>query len=224
MNVTIFTIDVLSAVAFAVAAVLAVFLPFDRVVTKSARYAFVSAMLLYVFVGVSNALEHGGITDSWDKYEDIAEVLFVPALAYVATTIYLHYQIRQQERSAKAERRQNELLLSIVDTVPGGITVVDPAGGISFSNEGAERILGLASDQGGSLHLTPPWALSDPRSGESTSLGQIASGPPLVRKPIRATWPDGRQTDLIVSSTPMSEAGGALGGTVVAFEDVTTRG
>ena len=215
--------DVLSTLAFLVAAVLVAVLPYDETLTKTSRAILTGAMLLYVFVGISNVLEHVGITARFDYYEDFAEILFIPALAYVATSVYLTSELRKSQLASRAQKSQNDLLLSIVDTVPGGIVLVDPAGGVSFSNDGAERILGLKSDEGGSLRITPPWRLSDPMTGDELTLAELASGGELVRKPLRATWPDGRRTDLSVSVTPMSSDGAELGGSVIAFEDVTAR-
>jgi len=152
--------DAISLVAFTVAFVMAVTVRFKSpLLTKSIRYVFAAAMGLYVLVGMSNVLQHSGVTDRFDAYEDYLELLFLPALAWVASTMYLNYQLDVQRRLARTMRHQNDLLLSIVDTVPGGIIVIDIAGGITFSNEGAERILGLQSDTLGSVHLTPSWTL-----------------------------------------------------------------
>ena len=140
-------------------------------------------MSLYAFVGVSNILEHAGITAFFDLYEDFAEIIFVAALAYVASTMYQNQQIDSQQKAARVMRQQNDLLLNIVDTVPGGILVVGPTGAVTFANEGAERLLGMTSDSGGSVSITPSWTLLDPSTGEETTLAQIASGGMLSRSP-----------------------------------------
>jgi PAS domain-containing protein len=219
MNTVVVASDVISTIAFVVAGLLALFAPFNSpLVTRSVRVVFVGAMSLYAFVGVSNVLEHAGITAFFDLYEDFAEILFVPALAYVVSTMYLNQQIASQQKAARLMRQQNDLLLNIVDTVPGGILVVGPTGAVTFANEGAERVLGMTSDSGGSVSITPNWTLIDPTTGEETTLAQIASGGALARKPLDARWPDGTQTELVFSSTPMSTHGGELGGSIVAFE------
>ncbi len=222
MNAVAFA-DVLSTLAFLVAAVLVAVLPYDEILTKPARAILVAAMLLYVFVGISNVLEHAGITAKYDYYEDFAEILFIPALAYVANSVYLTSELRKSNLAARAQMRQNDLLLNIVDTVPGGIVLVDPTGGVTFANEGAERVLGLASDEGGSLRITPPWRLSDPLTGEEVTFAELASGGELVRRPLRATWPDGQVTELTLSVTPMASGVADIGGSVIAFEDTTPR-
>ncbi len=216
--------DVVSLVAFATAFVLTLTLRVENpLLSRSVRYVFAAAMGLYVFMGVSNVLEHSGVTAHFDAYEDYLELLFLPALAWVASTMYLNHQLDVQRRLARTMRHQNDLLLSIVDTVPGGIIVLDVAGGITFSNEGAERILGLQSDTLGSVHLTPSWTLRDPMNGNVFTLADIVAAGTITRRTFIAEWPDRRATSLTLSATPMNRASGERDGSVVAFEDVTCR-
>jgi len=224
MNAVVVVSDVVSTIAFLAAAIIALTLRFESpIVTRSVRYMFAAAMTLYVFVGVSNILEHTGITAALDVYEDFAEILFLPTLAYIASTMFQNQQLDSQAKAARVMQRQNDLLLNIVDTVPGGILVLDPSGAVTFANEGAERLLSTQSDAFGSVQITPSWTLVDPSDGSSTSLGEIASGGALVRRPLRVKWPDGTMLDIVLSSTPMSGKGGELGGSVVAFEPAASR-
>lgn len=216
--------DVVSLVAFSVALIITLTHKVDSpLVTKSVRYVFAAAMALYVFVGVSNVLEHSGITAHFDAYEDYLELLMLPALAWVASTMYLNHQLDVQRGLARSMRQQTDLLLSIVDTVPGGIIVLDLAGGITFANEGAERILGLQSDAYGSVHLTPSWTLHDPMSGTAFTLADIVAAGLITRRSFIAEWPDRRATSLTLSATPMNRASGERDGSVVAFEDISGR-
>ena len=159
----------------------------------------------------------------FDPYEDFLEILFLPALAGVASAVYLNHQIDVQRRLARSMSSQNALLLSIMDTVPSGVIVVDPAGGVSFSNDGAERILGLHSDSLGTLHLTPSWTLRDPMTGTAVTLADLVRAGAIERRPFVAEWPDRQSTSLMLSATPMGTTSGAPGGSVIAFEDVTRR-
>lgn len=225
MNTVVVVSDVVSTVAFVVAAAIALFTRYETpVVTKSVRFVFVCAMSLYAFVGVSNILEHAGITSYFDVYEDFAEILFMPTLVYIASVAFMNVQLDIQAKSARLMRQQNDLLLNIVDTVPGGILVVGPTGAVTFANEGAERLLGMTGGSGGSVSITPSWTLLDAATSEETTLAQIASGGEFSRKPLCAKWPDGTQTELVFSSTPMSTHEGELGGSIVAFEAASHRG
>lgn len=94
---------------------------------------------------------------------------------------------------------------------------------MTFANDGAERLLGMASDSGGSVRITPSWTLLDPITGEETGLAQLASGGVLSRKPLFARWPDGTQTVFVFSATPMTAKSGELGGSIVAFDAATHR-
>lgn len=219
MNAVVVASDVVSTIAFVVAGWMALSIDYrSPLVTRSVRYLFAAAMGLYAFVGASNILEHAGVTSFFDMYEDFAEILFVPALAYVVSTAFMNKQMELQAASARMMRHQNDLLLNIVDTVPGGILVVGPSGAITFANEGAEHILGMASASGGSTSAAPDWVLADPSTAEKTTLAQLASGGAVSHRPLIATWSDGTQTELVFSSTPMLTHAGELGGSIIAFE------
>lgn len=222
MNALVGVLDAISLVGFTVALVMALTTKTDSpLITKSVRYVFAGAMGLYVLVGISNVLEHTGLTAYFDMYEDYLELLFMPAIAWTASTLFLNTQVENQRRLARAMRSQNDLLLNIVDTVPGGIIVLDVAGGITFTNEGAERILGLRYEDGGSTRVTPEWTLRNAMSGEAVELRDIANAGTIVRRSLIAEWPDHRSTTLVLSATPMNGRDGQLEGSVVAFEDIT---
>ena len=174
MNEPIVALDVVSTIGFLIAAFMPLVSPMETpLVTKSVRYVFSAAMGLYAFVGISNIFEHAEITAFWDLYEDYAEIMFIAALAYIASTMLQNQQLNIQVNAARHMRQQNDLLLNIVDTVPGGILVVGPTGAVTFANEGAERLLGMKSDTGGSVSITPSWTLLDPQTAEETSLALI---------------------------------------------------
>lgn len=219
MNAVVVASDVVTTIAFLVAGVLALTIDLHSpLVSRTVRNVFAAAMGLYVFVGMSNVLEHAGVTAAFDVYEDFAEILFVPAIAYVTSTMLHNRQLAEREQAARLVQQQNDLLLSIVDTVPGGVVVVGPTGAVTFANEGAERLLGMSSDTGGSVSITPSWTLVDPLTGTKTTLSELASGAEVSRKSFIAQWPDGAQTELILSVTPMAARGGELGGSIIGFE------
>ena len=88
MNAAVVVLDVISMVAFLIAGAMALFTSYETpLVTRSVRYVFVAAMWLYAFVGVSNVLEHAGITRASILWEDYAEITFIAALAYIASTM-----------------------------------------------------------------------------------------------------------------------------------------
>lgn len=224
MDAGIVVLDAISMIAFLIAGAMALFIPYESpLVSKSVRYVFVTAMGLYAFVGFSNVLEHAGITPVLDVWEDYAEILFISGIAYIAAAMLHNKQTDDQAGVALLIGHQNDLLLNIVDTVPGGILVVGPSGAVTFANEGAERLLGMSSDSGGSVRITPSWVLIDPVTAEATTLAQIASAGAFSRRPLLAKWPDGTQREFVFSSTPMTAQSGELGGSIVAFDAATHR-
>ena len=224
MNTATVVADTIGLIGFFVVMVLTLSIKSaSPLITRPVRIVFALAMGIYVLVGASNVLEHTGVTPMFDPFEDYQELLFMPGIAWVATTVSLNHQIDVRQQLVHAMSAQNNLLLSIVDTVPGGVVVLDPAGGISFANQGAERILGLRSDTQGTLHLTPSWILRDPVTGIAMTLRDIANLGEIVRRPYLAEWPDRQSTALTLSATAMASSDGSPGGSVVAFEELGSR-
>lgn len=226
MNALVPLADIISTIAFAASAVLVLLArPAKRGVfdTWSRGFLF-AAMALYAMVGVSNTLEHLGVTAALDVYEDYMELLFVPLLAYAAHQAYMRSLLNERGRAFWALDRQHEMMLSVIDTVPCGIVIVDDTGRVTFANSAARRILMVSEDASTGTQRPADWVAVDadgsPQgSGEPGRLPAIASvtGSDVTQ---RILWPDGETTVLSVSSTTMLSQGGAPGGSVVAFEVV----
>ncbi len=71
-------------------------------------------MLLLVFVSTSNVLEHAGITESLDPYEDYVEVLFFPLLGYAAYVMSSTEQIARLRMTQRAAVAEHDLPMRIV--------------------------------------------------------------------------------------------------------------
>jgi PAS domain S-box-containing protein len=219
--------DFISMVAFAIATVVILTMPTspEGPVRRVSKQLFASALALEVFIGVSNVLEHGGITAALDVYEDFAEILFVPLVAYAAYSMYMTRQIEEQRLAANAAKQQHEMLMSIVDTSPAGIMVVDDAGCVVFANESAKRVLELEEEAGTGAYRTPGWKVRDPKGAgpASTSFEQFARGNTFDGVERVVEWPSGHKVILSMSATPMHDRSGNVGGSVVAFEDISSR-
>lgn len=137
--------DVISTLAFASALLFVAAIPYKTPkIGKLFKYTLLAAISLYVFVGVSNVLEHAGITAFLDTYEDFAEVLYVPLVAYVLYSRAAAERLVEAQRDEAAIRREHELLMGVVETTPAGILIADEEGGVIFENELAREILGIA--------------------------------------------------------------------------------
>lgn len=107
MNAPIVAMDVLSTLAFFLAAALALLSTHESpLITRSVRHVFAAAMMLYVFVGISNVLEHAGITAVLDVWEDYVEITFIAALAYIAGTVLQNKQLNDQANAARLMGQQ----------------------------------------------------------------------------------------------------------------------
>jgi signal transduction histidine kinase len=219
--------DVVSTLAFGLALLFAVLIPVpaDRPYLRPIKAFMTLAMGLYLFVGVSNVLEWGGITPALDVYEDYAEVLFVPALAYVLFSLASAQQFESTRRTEQLVRSEQELLSSVVAASPAGIMVVQPDGSVTIANEVAQKVLGLGPENGTTRHQVPLDVLLGPEAGGVSGLrdglrelARMGAVDDLVRYVER---PGGAISALDFGVRPLGREGSE--GSVVAFVDVTER-
>lgn len=221
MNAVAFA-DVVSTVGFGIALGVVLAAPSRKtgLVSPTSKTFLVLAMGLYLFVGVSNLLEHTGIIALFDRFEDYAELLFLPLFAYFVHSMAETRRFEGIARDQRALRRSHELTMSIVETTPAGIMVVDPAGRVTFANDRARSVLRLTDDPDSVWLHTPGWTVRPagiPDVEEHPDLRIIASGVAVSDVPIEVIWPDGRLTRLAVSVAPLADDAEVLGGSVVAF-------
>jgi PAS domain S-box-containing protein len=178
---------------------------------------------LYLFVSFSNVVEHAGITSALDAYEDYAEVLFVPLVAYIVYSWSTAEQLAAATRAERAIRAEHDLLMSVVDTTPAGILVADADGAVWFANDLAERMLDLrATGQGGAMVCPVCADEGVVREGGTLDIGAIVSAAPLAG--VLQTVPhDGDVRYMSVSATALPSENGGLRRAVLALEDVTER-
>ena len=141
-------IDIAGVFAFLAAFVLVALTPSDTPgLGRGTKYPLLIAIGLYLFVGLSNAGEHGGIVEALDAYEDYAELMFIPVIAYIVYSRSSVEQLEVAERARRHARAEHALLTSIVNTTPVGIVVADAAGEVSLVNDEAGRLLALDARQ-----------------------------------------------------------------------------
>jgi putative nucleotidyltransferase with HDIG domain len=86
--------DIVSVLCFSIAlgtTIYTVLVTRGRVITAPETYLLL-AMAIMTYVGISNSLEHLGITAALDPYEDYAEVFFLPMMTYVMYSLYARSQ------------------------------------------------------------------------------------------------------------------------------------
>ena len=206
--------DVINLVALAIAFAAIVATRADTPgIGRSFKYLLLTGLGLLLFVGLSNVLEHAGITDALDAYEDYAEVLFVPLVAYIAYSRSTAEQLTAAENAERAARSEHALLMSVVDTTPAGILVADDRGDVSFANDEARRItsLGFAGSEAGSGATTT-----------APDLGSVVKSAPVSGR-LDALDHDGSRTWVLVRATPIAIDGSDASHAVIVLEDVTER-
>lgn len=226
MNALVPMADAVSAVLFLAAAALVIMARprKDAAIDRWFRMFFAAAMGLYVIVGVSNALEHLGISDAFDVYEDYIEILFVPLILYAAHQAYMRTGLNERLRSYWALSSQYDLTLHVIDTVPCGVVIVDDTGRVTFANARARDQLELSEDPVTGGFRPVDWialgADGEPEPGVEPGRLSAFAGLTDAEVEQRVRWPDGRTVTLSVSSTSMASRSGGIGGSIVAFEVV----
>lgn len=117
-----------------------------RTGSKAPLWFLTAALGLMVFVSTSNALEHLNITAAIDPFEDYAEILFLPLLAYGLYGYQVNSQNAQIANARHAAESEHYMLTEIVENAPIGIAIVDVGGRIGYANPEVRRLLELEDD------------------------------------------------------------------------------
>jgi PAS domain-containing protein len=170
-------------------------------------------------------LEWGGVTPALDVYEDYAEVLFIPVLAYVLFSLASAQQFEAIRRTEQVARSEQDLLSNVVSASPAGIMVVQPDGSVVLANEVAQDVLMLGPENGTSHYEVPLDVLMGPEVGGVIGLreglrglAEMGLADDVVRYIER---PGGTVSALDFGVRPLGPEG--AGGCVVAFVDITER-
>ncbi len=219
--------DIVSCIAFSAAFVAVLAVPHRefRSQVRVVRIFLALAIAVYVFVGVSNILEHAGITAALDAYEDYAEILFVPLVAYALFAASTAQRENDLRRASELVRAEHTLLTGIIETSPGGIMLVASSGEIAFANDRAKDLLGVNSDpESGALRLPSDLVCTSTVSSNSRPLDlqRLAAGE-VFDSAVCIVEANGRRVALSVSASPLTSPDGPVKGSVVAFVDVTER-
>lgn len=220
----IVVLDVVGLLAFATGLVIATRIPLARLggYERQVRTLLMITMALYVFVGVSNILEHSGVTAALDAYEDYAEILFIPSMAYLVYSAGLALQVQQLAEAEESLRAEHELLIGVVETSPSGVMRIDADGAIVFANDRARALLGLRRDPSGARWTLPDgiaWVSAE--TGEMFDLRRLADGVILENRVCHLELGESRR---VISVSARPYGGGDAGrGSVVSVTDVTER-
>lgn len=218
MNQALVIAGTITAAAFVAAAIsLLAYIPRKWGGSSAPMLILAAAFMLEAFIGFSNVLQYAGVTGALDLFEDFAEILFAPLVVFSLFATEVQLRLREQERASRVVQSEHDMLLSIVDTTPSGILIVAPGGHITFANEAARSMLGVAEDEGTGRLTAEAWEMTD-ESGAASSLGELLDAPEATGLKRAIVFPDGKRSALIFSVTTMGDHSSELGGAVVAVE------
>jgi PAS domain S-box-containing protein len=135
--------------------------------------------------------------------------------------------VTARRAAEEALRRERDLVTTIVDTSPVGVTAVDREGMITFANAEAEAIFGLTREQvTARSYNAPAWRITDhegrPIPDEELPFHQVRSAGRAVYGVRHAIErPDGQRVLLSINAAPLFTETGEFDGMVAAIEDVT---
>jgi PAS domain S-box-containing protein len=142
MNIdTIVVLDIISVGAFTYALWLSITIG-TGILDRASNVLLSCSIGVYVFVGVSNILEHGNISSYLDRYEDYAEVLFVPFFLYFIYSMHARYELDKRRRAEQSLERSKERYKSILEDLPDLICRYKPDTTITFVNDAYARYFG----------------------------------------------------------------------------------
>ena len=147
MNLIVF-LDIFSTLCFGVAFYYVFLIEKDHIYFQ-ARYLLYILMGLYFFVGLTNIMEHAGITAYFDPYEEYLEILFMPFFLFFMYTLIAKLDLQKKLKGEAAlkkalesveseHRKSNAILAAIGD----GISIQDRDLTILYQNEIQKNLVG----------------------------------------------------------------------------------
>jgi len=100
------------------------------------------AMGIQVFVGVSNMLEHTGVTATLDPYEDYAEVLFLPFILFAVLSLQTQLEQDSRTRAEQALRDSEARYRTLVENIDLGIALIDTDFNVLMTNAKQAEMFG----------------------------------------------------------------------------------
>lgn len=133
----------------------------------------------------------------------------------------LRAEIAEHERAELALQQTRDLLMTVIDASPAGITVLDGEGNVRAWNRAAERIFGWQKEEvlGRPLPIVPP----NKREEHRTLLGRALAGETLAGIEVVRRKKDGSPIDIGLWTAPLRDAGGGIDGVVGVLVDTTGR-
>ncbi|NMB88874.1 MAG: PAS domain S-box protein [Chloroflexi bacterium] len=117
---------------------------------------------------------------------------------------------------------------AIIENAPEGIILVDKTAKIVLANLVAERLLARPIPYDQDYHSLAQLQLCDADGtyydpSQLPFTRSVLEGKSFTNVEMAIRWPDGQQHSLLMNTTPIFDAAGAISGAIAVFQDVTER-
>lgn len=147
MNLTVF-LDICSTLGFGLSFIYIFSIRKDSLYYQT-RVLLYILMGIYFFVGLTNIMEHAGITSFFDPYEEYLEILFMPFFLFFMYTLIAKLELRKQVEGEAAlkkalERAESEHSKSeaVLAAIGDGISIQDRELKVIYQNEIHKKLAG----------------------------------------------------------------------------------
>ncbi len=177
--------------------------------------------------GKETTLEAEFPTPTGIKYFQARLVPEVNAENYVEYVLVVARDLTKHKQTEDNLRRSEEHLERILQTTPGGVTIIDLNGRIYFANQTAEQILGLKRKSSSERYYNDPaYKIStlDGRPLPEKDLPYIQvmmTGEPIYGLEHAIEHPDGQRIILSVNAAPLHDYNKKVTGIVTSITDIT---
>ncbi len=180
---------------------------------RTERRLLATAFAIYFVVGISNVLQHSGVTEYFDAYEDYLEILYLPLLLMFVYASVNSREIRLREASEVRYR-------TLVEGMDFGVSLIDADHRVLMTNSAQGRLYGRRPEEfvgrrcfrefegrdGVCPHCPGVLSMADRRMHEQET---------EIRRP------DGGAFPVRIRSFPTFGANGAVTGFMELVEDIT---
>jgi PAS domain S-box-containing protein len=215
-------LDLTSAVAFIAATVCAFRIRKD-VLGQSSRFFLVLLLLIYVLVGISNVLEHSGITDIFDPYEDYLEVLFVAVFLFFMYTTKIFSEIEDRKKTEQALRQSEKRYKTLYQHTPIMLHSIDHQGCISNVNDRWLQTLGYAREEVIGRKSTDFLTNDSRRKAKETFPPDLLRTGAAREIPCQMIKKNGQSIDVLLTASSDKDDDGQVVGQLAVIEDITDR-
>jgi len=139
-------IDTLSTILFGIA-IIYLIKARSPILDRPSRVFLLLSLGIYFIVGVFNILEHGGITNYLDRFEDYLEIVFITFFLFFIYSVNINIDLMKRQGTEQALRESERQYRTLVEAIPYGIQETDVHGTITFSNTAHGRLHGYESHE-----------------------------------------------------------------------------